>query len=120
MRKATCVESVSKSPVDDELCVNSSLPETNRTCNSIDCENEWFEGEWEECSRTCGKDGLQYRTVYCHKVSADGTRVTVDDEECTKNASSPRPPVKQNCNRFECPEWLAGPWSSVHFCNGHR
>uniref|UniRef100_A0A915JPK7 Papilin n=1 Tax=Romanomermis culicivorax TaxID=13658 RepID=A0A915JPK7_ROMCU len=108
-RKMTCVDKASQQPVSDDLCSNSSIPETNRTCNSIDCETEWFASEWEQCSSTCGDSGVQYRVVYCHKVSADGVRITVDDEEC---ANMTRPEVKQSCNRFSCPEWQAGPWSS--------
>lgn len=68
----------------------------------------WFTGEWESCSATCGTDGEQYRVVYCHQVLANGKRFTVDDSKCEKD----RPPVKQNCNRFSCPEWNAGPWSA--------
>lgn len=109
-RRATCVESLSKVPVAEELCVNASKPDLNRTCSTEDCDSEWFIGEWEQCSETCGSEGLQYRVTYCHQVRADGTRLTVDDAKCL--ALSERPAVKQSCNRFPCPEWHAGPWSS--------
>lgn len=65
----------------------------------------WFNSDWEECSQSCGENGWQYRVVYCHKVFADGRRITVSDDNCTELGE--RPIVKQSCNRFSCPEWHA-------------
>ena len=57
---------------------------------------------------SCGEGGWQYRVVYCHKVFKDGSKMTVPDEECGEG----RPAPSQECNRFACPEWNAGPWSA--------
>jgi papilin len=76
----------------------------------VDCEAEWYLGDWEACSQSCGNNGWQYRVIYCHQIFADGRRITVDDGNCT--AVAERPAVKQTCNRFACPEWQAGPWSA--------
>uniref|UniRef100_A0A915C8V4 Papilin n=1 Tax=Parascaris univalens TaxID=6257 RepID=A0A915C8V4_PARUN len=109
-RTPFCVETATGSRVADEVCdeANSTKPETEKDCETIDCEPEWFQGEWEPCSETCGNAGSQYRVVYCHSVFANGKRITVDDSNCTLE----RPPVRQSCNRFSCPEWQAGPWSA--------
>ncbi|CAB3397113.1 unnamed protein product [Caenorhabditis bovis] len=109
-RNLYCVDGKSKARVEDELCEenNATKPEFEKTCETVDCAAEWFTSEWESCSATCGDRGEQYRVVYCHQVFANGRRVTVDDGNCT----SERPDVKQNCNRFACPEWQAGPWSA--------
>lgn len=112
-RTPVCIEQASQNRVHDDECElnNATKPETNRTCETTNCNSEWFVGEWETCSLTCGEIGWQYRVIYCHQVFADGKRVTVDDAECTDE----RPAVKQECNRFACPEWNAGPWSAVCF-----
>uniref|UniRef100_A0A914X678 Uncharacterized protein n=1 Tax=Plectus sambesii TaxID=2011161 RepID=A0A914X678_9BILA len=109
-RDPICIETATQQRVRDEICDenNATKPLSNRTCETINCEAEWFEGEWEECSHTCGNLGSQYRVVYCHKEFADGRRITVDDSEC----GGERPSVQQTCNRWACPEWNAGPWSA--------
>uniref|UniRef100_A0A914S533 BPTI/Kunitz inhibitor domain-containing protein n=1 Tax=Parascaris equorum TaxID=6256 RepID=A0A914S533_PAREQ len=91
-RTPFCVETATGSRVADEVCdeANSTKPETEKDCETIDCEPEL------------------YRVVYCHSVFANGKRITVDDSNCTLE----RPPVRQSCNRFSCPEWQAGPWSA--------
>ncbi|KAK6026394.1 Kunitz/Bovine pancreatic trypsin inhibitor domain protein, partial [Ostertagia ostertagi] len=109
-RTPYCIETKTQARVDDQLCddANSTKPEFEKPCETVDCEAEWFEGEWEPCSQTCGDKGEQYRVVYCHQIFANGRRITVEDGNCT----SERPAVRQVCNRFACPEWQAGPWSA--------
>ncbi|GMS79468.1 hypothetical protein PENTCL1PPCAC_1643 [Pristionchus entomophagus] len=109
-RTPFCVDTAKNSRVADEICDdnNSTKPETEKECLTVDCTAEWFTGDWESCSASCGSAGEQYRVVYCHQVFRDGKRITVDDGNCT----SERPPVRQTCNRFSCPEWQAGPWSA--------
>uniref|UniRef100_A0A1I7RSD0 Papilin n=1 Tax=Bursaphelenchus xylophilus TaxID=6326 RepID=A0A1I7RSD0_BURXY len=110
-RSAFCTDAKTGQKVGDEVCEenNATRPDIEKPCVTVDCDAEWFIGDWEECSDTCGDHGLQYRVVYCHKVFASGKRMTVDDENCTSVA---RPAVRQTCNRFSCPEWHAGPWSA--------
>ncbi|KRY54793.1 Papilin, partial [Trichinella britovi] len=107
-RTVQCTDRSTKEIVDEEFCLNSTLPELNRTCSTVDCDPEWFVGEWEPCSETCGDTGMQYRIVFCHQAMADGVKVSVRDGLCTKE----RPIFRQPCNRFSCPEWHVGPWSS--------
>uniref|UniRef100_A0A158R5U1 Papilin n=1 Tax=Syphacia muris TaxID=451379 RepID=A0A158R5U1_9BILA len=109
-RKPICVKANTKQQVDEKFCEEQNItqPESERACETVNCEAEWFIGEWEPCSATCGKTGQAYRTVYCHQVFADGKQLTVNDSNCT----SERPSVQQECNRFDCPEWETGPWSA--------
>ncbi|EPB74918.1 Kunitz/Bovine pancreatic trypsin inhibitor domain protein [Ancylostoma ceylanicum] len=132
-RTPYCIDTKTQRRVNDALCDNANYtkPEFEKACETVDCEAEWFEGDWEPCSQTCGDQGEQYRVVYCHQVYANGRRVTVEDGNCT----SERPSVRQVCNRcgggsqervavclnydkkpvpewFSCPEWQAGPWSA--------
>jgi len=80
------VDTQANQRVSDELCDenNATKPEWERPCETVACDAEWYTGEWEDCSQTCGDHGWQYRVVYCHTVHKDGRRVTVDDENCTE------------------------------------
>ena len=71
--------------VPDAECdaANATRPEAERLCDTVDCAPDWFTGEWERCSATCGPSGLQFRVVYCQRVHADGRRMTVADGNCT-------------------------------------
>ncbi|KAK0412851.1 hypothetical protein QR680_006447 [Steinernema hermaphroditum] len=111
-RTPYCIDTKTQARVEDDNCeaANVTKPETEKTCQTVDCEAEWFTGEWEQCSQSCGNEGTQYRTVYCHRVFKDGSRKTVSDDDCKEVAE--RPPVQQSCNRHACPEWQAGPWSA--------
>lgn len=69
-RTPFCIDTKSQSRVNDELCEenNATKPEYEKSCETVDCEAEWFTGDWEDCSQTCGNQGEQYRVVYCHEV----------------------------------------------------
>ncbi|VDO18324.1 unnamed protein product [Heligmosomoides polygyrus] len=111
-RTPYCVDTKTQNRVIDQLCddANSTKPEVEKPCETVDCEAEWFQGEWEPCSQTCGDKGEQYRVVYCHQIFANGRRVTVEDGNCT--VARPEPYQKCANFRFACPEWQAGPWSA--------
>ncbi|CAH0605531.1 unnamed protein product [Chrysodeixis includens] len=83
-------------------------------CNIHSCEFSWAGGEWEECSATCGADGLQQRQLYCVPVNA----TTSSRRELIKNSVSPslcpsqKPATQQACNRLPCPVyWREMPWT---------
>jgi len=85
-RQVYCIDTKSQARVNDALCEenNATKPEvhsypryirlirfhfqTEKSCETVDCNAEWFTGEWEDCSSTCGDKGEQYRVVYCHQV----------------------------------------------------
>ncbi|CAK5065084.1 unnamed protein product [Meloidogyne enterolobii] len=112
-RTLYCTDVATHTRVDDSICEeqNATKPEFEKPCKTVDCEPQYFVGEWEPCSSTCGDKGLQFRVLYCHRVFADGRRTTVSDGNCTERGIE-RPEARRQCNRFPCPEWQAGPWSS--------
>ncbi|XP_063269292.1 A disintegrin and metalloproteinase with thrombospondin motifs 2 [Prinia subflava] len=89
-----------------------------RVCNLQECSQPiWVTGEWEPCSRSCGKTGYQVRSVRCIQPLHDNTNRSVH----TKYCSSDRPEGRRPCNRELCPaQWRIGPWSqcSVSCGNG--
>uniref|UniRef100_A0A914I3N7 Papilin n=1 Tax=Globodera rostochiensis TaxID=31243 RepID=A0A914I3N7_GLORO len=113
-RALYCIDTATQARVDDASCEehNATKPEFEKKCVTVDCEPEWFVGKWEPCSTTCGDRGVQFRVLYCHRVFADGRRITVSDANCTEERQLPRPDMSQQCARWSCPEWQAGPWSA--------
>ncbi|XP_016369460.1 ADAMTS-like protein 3 [Sinocyclocheilus rhinocerous] len=67
----------------------------------------WEQNPWTSCSVSCG-GGSQERSVGCVEEDVHGQIVQVEEWKCTH---SPRPISKQNCNTFECPQWMAMEWS---------
>ncbi|XP_060792363.1 A disintegrin and metalloproteinase with thrombospondin motifs 2 isoform X2 [Neoarius graeffei] len=101
------------------FCVNIPKPHAiSRACNVKQCsEPIWVTGDWEECSKSCGKTGTQARPVRCVRPQEDGTHKTVNSKYC----SDDRPESRRSCNRHLCPaQWRTGPWSlcSVTCGNG--
>ncbi|KAL6470226.1 hypothetical protein MHYP_G00213450 [Metynnis hypsauchen] len=101
------------------LCANIAKPRAiNRACNQKQCsEPIWVTGEWEECSKSCGKTGTQTRPVRCVRPQLDGTQKTINSKYCNDD----RPEGRRSCNRHLCPaQWRTGPWShcSVTCGNG--
>ncbi|KAJ0178920.1 hypothetical protein K1T71_005695 [Dendrolimus kikuchii] len=89
-------------------------PSRYEPCNTHSCEFVWAGGEWEDCSATCGDDGIQERQLFCvpANVSAASRR------ELVKNSVSPalcpnnKPNKEQPCNRLPCPVyWREKPWT---------
>uniref|UniRef100_A0A8D0GSP3 ADAM metallopeptidase with thrombospondin type 1 motif 2 n=1 Tax=Sphenodon punctatus TaxID=8508 RepID=A0A8D0GSP3_SPHPU len=89
-----------------------------RVCNLQECSQPiWVTGEWEPCSKSCGKTGYQVRSVRCIQPLHDNTNRSVH----TKYCSSDRPEGRRSCNRELCPaQWRIGSWSqcSVTCSNG--
>ncbi|XP_016135918.1 ADAMTS-like protein 3 [Sinocyclocheilus grahami] len=76
---------------------------------SVTCGGDlgWEQNPWTSCSVSCG-GGSQERSVGCVEEDVHGQIVQVEEWKCTH---SPRPISKQNCNTFECPQWMAMEWS---------
>ncbi|XP_043559548.1 A disintegrin and metalloproteinase with thrombospondin motifs 2-like [Chiloscyllium plagiosum] len=100
-------------------CDASKKPKPiRRMCNLHACSQPiWVTGEWEPCTRTCGKSGYQIRSVRCIQPLHDGTNRSAHSKYCNED----RPETRKPCNRELCPaEWRTGPWSqcSVTCRNG--
>lgn len=72
--------------------------------------SSWVSGEWQNCSKPCGKTGMQIRLVSCVQPSDDNTTRPIHNKHCNDD----RPESRRPCNRHPCPtQWRVGPWSQV-------
>ncbi|XP_076822251.1 A disintegrin and metalloproteinase with thrombospondin motifs 3-like isoform X2 [Clavelina lepadiformis] len=86
-------------------------PRSEKKRCTIECATmtRWTTGEWEECSRSCGIDGIQERAVRCEEVEHDRRTSTVSDIRCI---GSDKPAIRRSCQPAPCPAlWRTGPWS---------
>ncbi|CAB3236822.1 unnamed protein product [Arctia plantaginis] len=89
-------------------------PPVLEPCNTHSCEFTWSEGEWEECSATCGDTGVQERQLYCVplNVSISSRRELLRYSVSPALCSSKQPSKTQPCNRIQCPVyWREMPWT---------
>ncbi|XP_026496779.2 A disintegrin and metalloproteinase with thrombospondin motifs 1-like [Vanessa tameamea] len=89
-------------------------PTRYERCNTHSCEFSWAEGEWEECSATCGSTGVRERQLFC----VPGNMSITTRRELIRRSVSPAlcPPTKPDkmepCNRIPCPVyWQEMPWT---------
>ncbi|XP_068631071.1 A disintegrin and metalloproteinase with thrombospondin motifs 1-like [Battus philenor] len=83
-------------------------------CNTHSCEFRWAYGEWEECSATCGKEGVQERQLFCvpADVSVSSKRELIRRSVSPALCPSTKPEKLQPCNRQPCPVyWQEMPWT---------
>ncbi|XP_013867217.1 A disintegrin and metalloproteinase with thrombospondin motifs 12 [Austrofundulus limnaeus] len=95
--------------VEESLCDPDSRPEDkHRMCKSMECPARWWVGGWQQCSNSCGSEGLRKRTVLCVRTVSGEERV-LHPVEC-KHLLKPKPVVP--CNRdVPCgQEWAVGSW----------
>ncbi|AWP07440.1 hypothetical protein SMAX5B_010491 [Scophthalmus maximus] len=95
--------------VDESLCDPDSRPEDrHRKCKTMDCPARWWVGGWQQCTATCGSDGVRKRTVLCVRTVSAEERV-LHPLEC-KHLLKPKPVVP--CNRdVPCgQDWAVGNW----------
>lgn len=71
-RSIVCNSRLTLETVDDSLCDASTKPSDIQKCGLEECAPKWNEGEWSKCSKSCGEDGKQNRTVKCERVAANG------------------------------------------------
>lgn len=128
LNSADCIDIRSNKTVGEQFC--HSYPENSKPkpklkeCNMDPClESDgfkevmpydhfqplprWEQNPWTLCSVSCG-GGTQERSVVCVEEDVHGQIMQVEEWKCTH---SPRPISKQDCNTFECPQWMAMEWS---------
>ncbi|CAM5159830.1 unnamed protein product [Natator depressus] len=88
-----------------------------RVCNLQECSQPiWVTGDWEPCSKSCGKTGYQVRSVRCIQPLHDNTNRSVHTKYCNND----RPEGRRSCNRELCPaQWRIGPWSQCSVTCGN-
>uniref|UniRef100_UPI0037E8BA94 A disintegrin and metalloproteinase with thrombospondin motifs 2-like n=1 Tax=Semicossyphus pulcher TaxID=241346 RepID=UPI0037E8BA94 len=115
-----CRRKVDSKMVHKSFCNKSNMKPRGdtRDCNQKPCPPPiWVTGEWQNCSKPCGKTGMQVRSVSCVQPSDDNTTRSIHNKHCNDD----RPESRRPCNRDPCPtQWRVGPWSqcSVSCGNG--
>lgn len=77
----------------------------------------WVNGDWSECSVTCG-EGVETRKIICRQEISPTLTMTVAEGACL---TPPSPLVQRTrvCRKNPCEgnkiqdEWMTGSWSSV-------
>ncbi|XP_063304778.1 A disintegrin and metalloproteinase with thrombospondin motifs 7-like isoform X1 [Pelobates fuscus] len=105
-----CVEKV-VGLVEERYCDFLTRPDDrHRTCNEEACPPRWWVGEWQQCSITCGINGVQKRTVLCIQ------RVGLDEQRALQPVDCvhlPKPEASMPC-KYPTPcraTWHQGNWS---------
>ncbi|XP_077004195.1 ADAMTS-like protein 1 isoform X2 [Tamandua tetradactyla] len=75
----------------------------------------WEATPWTACSSSCG-GGIQSRAVSCVEEDIQGHVTSVEEWKCMY---TPKMPIVQPCNIFDCPKWLAQEWSPCTVTCGH-
>ncbi|CAB3406645.1 unnamed protein product [Caenorhabditis bovis] len=119
-RRVFCMSNAGKRAA-PRMCEPAPAPPIHRQCDTSKCPYEWVPGDWQSCSRTCGK-GVQTRDVSCRlrsNVTLSTTTLTsvfgdaaVPREKCEQ---FPKPSETQTCELNPCDsefQWQFGPWGS--------
>ncbi|XP_068596876.1 A disintegrin and metalloproteinase with thrombospondin motifs 2-like [Brachionichthys hirsutus] len=114
-----CRRKVDSKMVHKSFCNKSNMKPRGdiRDCNQKPCPPPiWVTGEWQNCSKSCGKTGMQIRTFSCVQPSDDNTTRSIHNKHCNDN----RPETRRPCNRDPCPtQWRVGPWSQCSVTCGN-
>ncbi|XP_008275963.1 A disintegrin and metalloproteinase with thrombospondin motifs 2-like [Stegastes partitus] len=114
-----CRRKVDSKMVHKSFCNRSNMKPRGETrdCNQKPCPPPvWVTGEWQNCSKPCGKTGMQIRSVSCVQPSDDNTTRSIHNKHCNDN----RPEARRPCNRYPCPtQWRVGPWSQCSVTCGN-
>nr|XP_043896079.1 A disintegrin and metalloproteinase with thrombospondin motifs 2-like isoform X2 [Solea senegalensis] len=114
-----CRRKVDSKMVHKSFCNKSNMKPRGdtRDCNQKPCPPPiWVTGEWQNCSKPCGKTGLQIRSVSCVQPSDDNSTRPIHNKHCNDD----RPESRRSCNRHQCPtQWRVGPWSQCSVTCGN-
>uniref|UniRef100_F7B5R7 ADAM metallopeptidase with thrombospondin type 1 motif 2 n=1 Tax=Ornithorhynchus anatinus TaxID=9258 RepID=F7B5R7_ORNAN len=118
LTKYGCRRKADNKMVHRRFCDSIKKPKPiRRGCNLHQCSQPlWVAGDWEPCSKSCGKTGFQVRWVRCIQQLSDRTNRSVHTKYCDDD----RPEARRACNRHLCPaEWRLGPWSQCSVTCGN-
>nr|XP_042706474.1 ADAMTS-like protein 1 isoform X2 [Chrysemys picta bellii] len=111
LTSAECYDLRSSRVVADQYChyypENIKPKPKLQECNLDPCPARWESTPWTACSSSCG-GGIQSRTVSCVEEDIQGHISPVEEWKCMY---TPKMPIVQPCNIFDCPKWLAQEWS---------
>ncbi|XP_077388174.1 A disintegrin and metalloproteinase with thrombospondin motifs 2-like isoform X1 [Festucalex cinctus] len=114
-----CRRKVDSKMVHKSFCNKSNMKPRGdiQDCNQKPCPPPiWVTGEWQNCSKPCGKTGMQVRLVSCVQPSDDNTTRPIHNKYCNDD----RPETRRSCNRHACPtQWRVGPWSQCSVTCGN-
>nr|XP_057919058.1 A disintegrin and metalloproteinase with thrombospondin motifs 2 isoform X2 [Doryrhamphus excisus] len=114
-----CRRKVDSKMVHKSFCNKSNMKPRGdtRDCNQKPCPPPiWVTGEWQNCSKPCGKTGMQVRLVSCVQPSDDNTTRAIHNKYCNDD----RPLTRRPCNLDPCPtQWRVGPWSQCSVTCGN-
>lgn len=113
-RIVTCNNRLNLEEVDASYCDQEAKPAETQSCGEEPCAPHWVESEWSKCTKGCGEDGMQYRSISCERISPTGVRSLEDDTVCLQQVGN-KPATQQECNRdlTNCPKYHLGPWTPV-------
>ncbi|XP_017001607.2 papilin isoform X1 [Drosophila takahashii] len=111
-RVVTCNNRITLAEVNPSLCDEKTKPVEEQACGTEPCAPHWVEGEWSKCSKGCGSDGFQNRSITCERISSSGEHTVEEDAVCLKEVGN-KPATQQECNRDvkNCPKYHLGPWT---------
>ncbi|XP_063733149.1 A disintegrin and metalloproteinase with thrombospondin motifs 2-like isoform X2 [Eleginops maclovinus] len=114
-----CRRKVDSKMVHKSFCNKSNMKPRGdtRDCNQKPCPPPmWVTGEWQNCSKLCGKTGMQIRSISCVQPSDDNTTRSIHNKHCNDE----RPETRRPCNRHNCPtQWRVGQWAKCSVTCGN-
>ncbi|KAM3877911.1 A disintegrin and metalloproteinase with thrombospondin motifs 9-like [Diretmus argenteus] len=109
-RVVQCVDQ-NQDEIHEMYCVNQIRPPDVESCNTQACEFIWINGEWTECSASCGQ-GYHQRLVLCSEVHAGNDNYEYGHQSLPNCPGTP-PESFMPCNLGPCTprqEWRVGTW----------
>ena len=108
--------------VDDSECIQLQKPNSSRECGRSDCpcvDQYWRKGPYDDCTPSCGDNGVRRRKVEC-VCFLNGVRRVTDPLQCDQNR---RPVDRRDCYPPPCPcidpRWDTDSYGSCSkTCNG--
>lgn len=70
-REVLCVSQTNLVEVDHNLCDVNLKPADGEVCGNDACLPSWVVGEFSNCSKPCGNDGIQSRLVQCQQLTSN-------------------------------------------------